>query len=145
MWMGDKLCVYRPVQRPCHCSMANVKLSLLLQCVYSSYCTQVFSETTAAWIKYCAKDDSVNGGWGFSPSKNYRQPVSNNSGHRQVWRDAISVFETMCFQKRKPTDRAFPPVLAGWIKTLKGFLTIQDQFKKWATQYFLQELLIKIR
>lgn len=139
-----------------------------------SIAAQIFSATVASAIKYCAISgiksadgaseldasaldtaelliffdnlfDSTNGSFGQSSAgKPLRGFVSDKSAHVRFWRSAVNVLETMEFIKSKPTDRSKPPVLNGWIKTIRGFIQINrilmvHGFKAFAPRMFNQD------
>ncbi|XP_063910421.1 uncharacterized protein LOC135127759 [Zophobas morio] len=118
------------------------------------YASQVFSSTVAKFIYLCSTGalggsippdarytcnlflfmdsvfDSVNGGFGDCGGKKLRQMVGDDTLHHSFWLEGKRMFSNMRFEPRKSGDRAKPPVLQGWYRTLNGFMLIKETLKK---------------
>ncbi|KAJ3651506.1 hypothetical protein Zmor_017541 [Zophobas morio] len=118
------------------------------------YASQVFSSTVGKFIYLCSTGalgrsippdarytcnlflfmdsvfDSVNGGFGDCGGKKLRQMVGDDTLHHSFWLEGKRMFSNMRFEPRKSGDRAKPPVLQGWYRTLNGFMLIKETLKK---------------
>lgn len=93
--------------------------------------------------------DSVNGGIAVCGKKgtvlrSVIDTTSEQCEQEKMWKDAVPVFRSMTFTKRKPGDRERPEVLNNWILTLQGFILLKSVLKdlgveKFSTRAFNQD------
>ncbi|XP_071580351.1 uncharacterized protein [Temnothorax nylanderi] len=113
-----------------------------------SCCTQIFSRTVASVMSLmsCSESRSSCGSKYMSlegkdtaelllffntlfDSVNGTIDIGNDK-YDQLWNDAITVFRTMEYEKRKPHDKKTPNVLKNWIHTIQGFKLLTKYFKE---------------
>ncbi|XP_063911164.1 uncharacterized protein LOC135128200 [Zophobas morio] len=124
------------------------------------YASQVFSRSVSSFINLCSSRtfggilppdaqytsdlfmfmdsvfDSVNGGFGDCGGKNLRKLVGVKNYHHTCWLEGKRMFSNMRFVPRKAGDRAKPPVLQGWYRTLNGFMIIKETLTKLGYNFF---------
>ena len=91
--------------------------------------------------------DSINGDGKGKKKNQYREddigerykepiPTSGDCPHQDLWNEAIKVFQSMKFVKKRPRDKERPNVLNNFIHTLKGFKLLRRKFGDYGFTHF---------